>query len=273
MVKNESHIWQIRGLPTVEFFKATYTDFSYMPHFHEEYAIGVVENGLHGFRYRGVNYKVPPQNIITCQPGEIHTGHSESDELWQWRMLYIQPTLIQEILTESGQTKQSFPFLKATVIEHPLAVQHLATLHQQAEHREPTLTIEIQLRQLLKIIVAHYSDTLFSENRVHQEKQALQRVKSYIQVHYAEDIQLSDLAECANFSKTYLIRAFRQQEGISPYAYLVQVRLKRAQIYLRQGYSILDTALATGFFDQSHFTRYFKATFGVTPRQYQTALG
>jgi len=42
----------------------------------------------------------------------------------------------------------------------------------------------------------------------------------------------------------------------------------RAKALLGQGWSIVRTALAAGFADQSHFTRHFKRFVGVTPGRY-----
>jgi len=44
---NQTQIWQNPQLPDVEFFSAHYTDFAYAPHFHEDYALGVMEHGVH----------------------------------------------------------------------------------------------------------------------------------------------------------------------------------------------------------------------------------
>jgi AraC-like DNA-binding protein len=53
-----------------------------------------------------------------------------------------------------------------------------------------------------------------------------------------------------------------------PHAYLVQIRLLRAKALLRRGRPIAHVASATGFADQSHFTRHFKRLMGVTPAKY-----
>jgi AraC-like DNA-binding protein len=72
-------------------------------------------------------------------------------------------------------------------------------------------------------------------------------------------------------SRFRLYRAFRQQLGLSPQAYLLQQRLALARRLLRSGQPPAQAALAAGFFDQSHLNRWFGRAFGVTPAGYARA--
>ena len=68
-----------------------------------------------------------------------------------------------------------------------------------------------------------------------------------------------------SISPYHLARLFNSQMGIPPHAYLDSVRIRQARRLLTLGRPILEVALATGFADQSHFTRRFKRTVGVPP--------
>jgi len=56
--------------------------------------------------------------------------------------------------------------------------------------------------------------------------------------------------------------------GLSPHAYLMQLRLEKAKWMLKNGNNIIDTAIETGFADRSHMTRNFRQKFGLTPGCY-----
>jgi AraC-like DNA-binding protein len=269
---NQTEFWKLPKLPHVEFFKAQFTNFSYAPHFHEAYAIGVVETGIHAFHYRHENFAITPDHVITYQPGEIHDGHPGSDSLWRYRMLYLQPSLVYQIASELGYQPACLPFLSHTSISHPLIVQAVRMLHQQSEQREPTLSLEVQLRETLALVLANFSEMPLNPRAITDEKTPIECVKHYMQAHYADDVQLDDLIQIAHLSKSYFIRAFRHHQGISPYAYLVQVRLNRAKTLLERGLSSTEVAQETGFFDQSHLNKYFKRFLGITPGSYQIAV-
>ena len=87
--------------------------------------------------------------------------------------------------------------------------------------------------------------------------------------HYTEAISLDELAKVCNLNAAYLNRIFKQALGLPPHAYQINVRLLKAKVLLQEGQTISNTALKLGFTDQSHFTRRFKRSFGMTPGQYQ----
>ena len=66
-----------------------------------------------------------------------------------------------------------------------------------------------------------------------------------------------------------MLRAFTKSKGMTPYRYLQSIRIGAARKMLEQGESIIDTALKTGFSDQSHFTKYFILFIGLTPGTYR----
>lgn len=63
-------------------------------------------------------------------------------------------------------------------------------------------------------------------------------------------------------------RQFHAVHGTSPYRYSVMRRLDVARSWLRDARPLAETALEAGFADQAHFTRTFKAAFGMTPGRY-----
>ena len=87
--------------------------------------------------------------------------------------------------------------------------------------------------------------------------------------HYADNITLDELVSRTDFGKSYLLRLFAKQVGVSPYRYLQNIRLGQAKKLLEAGVPPVDAAGLTGFSDQSHFTHYFKDFIGLTPGQYQ----
>lgn len=87
----------------------------------------------------------------------------------------------------------------------------------------------------------------------------------------AENACLAQMAAMAQMDKFRLLRAFRNSNGISPCRYRDNMRLLRAQELLQSGTPLAACASETGYYDQSHFSRRFKATLGVTPGAYQQA--
>jgi transcriptional regulator GlxA family with amidase domain len=109
--------------------------------------------------------------------------------------------------------------------------------------------------------------------RLGRERSPIARVREAIDQRYEEDLTLADLARLAGLSVHHLIRVFRAEVGLTPHAYVVDVRVRRAQDLLRRGLSPAEVAGLVGFADQAHLTRAFKARLGVGPGAYRRALG
>lgn len=79
------------------------------------------------------------------------------------------------------------------------------------------------------------------------------------------------MAALAFTGKYALIRSFRQEAGLTPHQFQIQNRVRKAQKLLAGSASIAEMALATGFYDQSHFIRCFEKITGRTPTEYNRA--
>jgi AraC family transcriptional regulator len=96
------------------------------------------------------------------------------------------------------------------------------------------------------------------------------RAKEMMQARLDEDLSLAGLAEACELSRSYFSRAFKQSVGVTPYQWLVQRRVERAQeLMLDSEYPLADIALASGFSDQSHFTRVFSGLVKISPARWR----
>ena len=102
---------------------------------------------------------------------------------------------------------------------------------------------------------------------------AIERVLRHIHANLNQPLTLTDLAGLAGLSMWRFATVFRQQVGVAPHRYICRLRLARAQTLMRQGVPVASAASEAGFYDQSHLSRHFKTTFGMTPGQYLTAAG
>lgn len=101
----------------------------------------------------------------------------------------------------------------------------------------------------------------------------LARAMEYLQQHYAEGVRVGALAELAELSVAQLERHFRRVFQLTPQQALTKLRIEAAMRLLRGAGSVADIGLACGFTDQSAFARQFKATVGMTPREFRSLRG
>jgi len=100
----------------------------------------------------------------------------------------------------------------------------------------------------------------------------LLRAKDLADAHYAEPLEVDDLARAAGLSKAHFSREFRRVFGESPYVYLLTRRLERAAALLRNtDHSVAEICLEVGLQGVGSFTTSFKRMYGVTPTAYRAA--
>ncbi|MGM0920365.1 MAG: AraC family transcriptional regulator [Bacillota bacterium] len=88
---------------------------------------------------------------------------------------------------------------------------------------------------------------------------------------YTEDIGLKDMAAHLNVSSQYLNRLFQNTFNMSPYSFLIQLRIRKAKEILIQNSDIplKNVAFLVGFNDVSNFVATFKKHEGMTPKSYR----
>ena len=92
---------------------------------------------------------------------------------------------------------------------------------------------------------------------------------TYLQEHYASTVRMRTLADLADLSVAQLERHFRRVFQLTPQQVLGKLRIEAAMRMLRGAESVASIGAACGFADQSAFARRFKATVGMTPREYR----
>ncbi|MGF1513747.1 MAG: helix-turn-helix domain-containing protein [Elainellaceae cyanobacterium] len=152
----------------------------------------------------------------------------------------IATLLVAELHQESFDNR-----LYADSLTNVLAV-HLLRHHATTRPELPTYDGGLPQRQLLQVL-------------------------DYIDAHLGREIALADLAELIGMSQFHFGRLFKQSLGLSPYQYLLQQRVERAKVLLRQSnQSIVAIALNCGFNSHSHFGRKFRQLTGIAPKAYRT---
>lgn len=133
------------------------------------------------------------------------------------------------------------------------------------------LTCKYPLRVRAEICgVMGISRDLSKPDGRHPTYPRLIRVMDYLQDHYSECVRVHTLASLAEVSVAQLERHFRRVFQLTPQQALTKLRIEAAMRLLQGRDSVADIGLACGFTDQSAFARQFKATVGMTPREYRS---
>ncbi|MFD2166999.1 helix-turn-helix domain-containing protein [Thalassotalea euphylliae] len=135
----------------------------------------------------------------------------------------------------------------------------------------------LYLKNLVSLLATHYvqnySNYLDLVNSQHMaskfDQGQVDVIENYINDNIGKPISVDDLAEQLHCSKFYFLREFKKFTSVTPYQFLMNKRLLQAkQLLTGDKPNIAAISHDLGFNDQSHFTRVFKAHFGMTPGQF-----
>jgi AraC-like DNA-binding protein len=256
--------------PGLDCLTATFRTHVYSPHTHETYVVGVIDAGCETWNARGARHYAAPGDVLFNLPLDVHDGAPFGDG-YTYRMTYPTVGFMQRVASQvCGRPVTATPTFKASVVRDPDGSRLFADAHAALEAGLDALAGEERLlRAYGRLLVRHADVTPAPLGR---EAGPMARVRDAIEQRYADSLTLGELAGIARLSTYHLIRAFRAETGLTPHAYLVDVRVRRARELLRADLAPAEVALRVGFADQAHLTRAFKARIGVAPAAYRRAL-
>lgn len=256
------------GMNGVEAVSAD-TSHAFGRHIHDQFGIGVILRGAQkSMSGRGVVEAVAG-DVITVNPGEVHDGLPLDESGRSWQMLYFDPTALTDTfltLTEGNadHAELAYPAMRdAATAKYFLSLFGTLTDpyggHSEIEGGENMLL-------LLARLVERRHDPLAGIPK------AIEQARVRIDDDPTTPLSLSELAALGGVSQFQLLRGFSKMTGLTPHAYLIQRRLQRARKMIAAGTALADAAQAAGFADQSHMTRLFVRTYGMSPGIYATAM-
>lgn len=98
----------------------------------------------------------------------------------------------------------------------------------------------------------------------------IERAKEFLSNHFTDDISLMQIAEYCYVSPFHFSRLFKTFTSETPHQYLLTLRLKNAELLLRNtAQPVADIAFSSGFNSVEHFTAAFKQKYNCPPAAYR----
>jgi len=242
---------------------------AFAPHRHDTYAIGITLSGVQTFRYRGARRHCLPGQCHVLHPDETHDGGAGTAAGFIYRIVYLDPALVQQAL--GGKR---LPFVADPIVEPsefqdalPPALWRLdARLDDVARVELVTAVADLLER------VARPGDRKPGSKPRTLRLAGLSRVRELIAADPATRPDIETLEAVAGLDRWALARQFRAAFGTSPSRFRTMRQLDRARRMMRAGLPLAESAAAAGFADQSHMSRLFKRAYGLTPAKWAAAL-
>jgi AraC-like DNA-binding protein len=245
--------------PGCERIEAFFAGRAYEPHRHDTYAIGITLSGVQSFHYRGERRHSLAGGTMVLHPDEEHDGEAGSEAGFRYRMLYIEPALIQKAL--GGRP---LPYVPDGISRDPRLHRAAAALLDGLDRQMDSLEYDDAVFNLAHALAAA-SDDPRPASGGSLDYGAAEGARARLDAAVDTPVSLSELESAVGRDRWSLSRDFRRLYGTSPHRYLVMRRLARVKSSLRAGTSLAVAAAEAGFADQSHMGRHFRRAYGVTP--------
>lgn len=187
--------------------------------------------------------------------------------------LQLSPDWFGEIAAGSAGSSR-FRFPAAMLPASRRILPHTVLLEASAGARDP-LDTEERLAGFVAATLRALSGAAPSPQRVSaRDARRVSRAIRHIEAHSAEPVDLDRLASVAATSKFHFLRIFRRAVGLTPYQFLLTVRLRRAALGLLTSCDPVSAiAYEAGFGDLSTFNAAFRDRFGAPPRAFRRSGG
>lgn len=233
-------------------------------HFHNYYVIGLIQSGKRIMKCDNKTYTVTPDDIILLNPNQVHSCEQIENFPLDYFSLNISRDAMEKSFFDITPSPASIRFNTNIINSAELSLM-LNQLYQLTLHEGDPLAKEELYFLLLGQLFVECS-TLVIEKK---QNYRFQETVDYINKNHHKSITLQELAKTTSLSKYYFIKVFVKEFGLSPFSYIQTIRINKAKDFIKQGMPLNEISYSTGFFDQSHFTDFFKRFTGFTPSQYK----
>ena len=143
-------------------------------------------------------------------------------------------------------------------------------LYESDEHNRPICQ---QMAVSVLMIAQKLLDRKLHNDNFHKEQKnedLIRSITSYLDNHYTEVLTLEDISRDVHISKSYLLKLFKRETGLSPMQYVIHQRIGEAQSLLMETtLPIKEIEERLGFGSSCHLAIMFKKYVGISPREYR----
>jgi len=252
--------------------------------------------GIQNYRVNGETLKVNENQFLVMNKGTEYDIQAEDGQETTMLAFCFNESFLSDFVTTSshghGQLLDHFEHYldEENGMEFPLHTMlvddHVQAMVQQVVNAKMMLNPEevddYQLfNSVLEMVVKNCKGTLHSFQGQDIVKQStklelykrLSIARDYIQAHFTEDLNLSELSRVACLSPYHFHRAFKSTFKITPKKLVTHLRIERAKwLLINRKYSVQMICQEVGFRDVSSFTRLFASYVGSTPSVYRSII-
>lgn len=244
--------------------------YSFGPYVRQFYVVHIILSGKGHYRTGTGEYSLKKGDAFLIYPNEETVYWADEVEPWSYTWVGFNGVRCEDMVKKMGFSK-----------ERPIVtVKQLDSMEQAiksmlaAKH----ITIANEMRRMSGLL--QLFAMFIEDNDNYDEKQQLHQdypydaygraTYDYIVKHYSEKIKIDDIAEHIGITRSHLTASFKKFMGMSPQEFLVNTRMERAAVLLRETAEPINAVAAQcGYEDSMSFSKVFKQKYLVSPKLYR----
>lgn len=238
-------------------------------HWHDDFEILMATDGEMDYFVNGQTVHLARGEAVFVNARRLHYGYSAAMKDCGYRFVVFHPALLgeQAPITErlerlTREDGTDYWHLKAASEEALVFTEMFA-----AAAAGDALRVLAKGAELIARIYNLAAGQDSAEPSVNWT--ILRRMTGYIQAHYTERVTLEQLAAAGAVCRSRCCALFKAHLNCTPLEYVTRYRLDKACALLREGRSVTEAALSSGFHGASYFAEVFRRAYGQSPRAYQ----
>ena len=129
--------------------------------------------------------------------------------------------------------------------------------------------INLYILGLFYQVVYFINNQLIQENTFINENVHIRHAIRYMEINYAQNIGIIDIASACKLNPNYLTNLFQKELGVSPIQYLISIRMSHAKnLLVARRYTLQEIGLRVGYKTASYFSQAFKKFYGMSPKEF-----
>lgn len=253
-------------------------DLNFEFHYHNFNKIVIFIDGNVTYLIEGKSYKLKPWDILVINDSDIHKALIDPNETYERMIIWVNLDFLVRYNNNCNllncfelASRQKFNLLRLNDNWIHVIQKIIFDIKDTLKNKDFGYeTLKISL--LLQLIV--YINRLFLNPKNSRElydikyDERIDNILNYINEHLHQNLSIDFLSSKFYVSKYYLMHKFKKQTGYTIHSYILHKRLIRSNLLMRNGKSITDACMESGFGDYSNFIRAFKKMFGISPKKY-----
>lgn len=244
------------------------TGFVLYPHIHREFEFFVMEQGRGTVYIEDERFEIKEGEGLFINAEELHIGTKTDENEASFFAVVFAPEIFGNFATDVIMRKFVEPVLQKRIQPKRRLDEKSVELLRRVHKADNELVIKSLLFEIWDICIRSADKN--ADTPKNKNVDDVKLIMNYIKNNCGRDVTLEEMAAYLNVSKGFLCRRFSRVLHMTPFEYLIRIRIEKGCEMLKNtDLSVGEIATRCGFNSFAYFSKLFREKVGITPREYR----